>query len=256
MERWQTVNLANFNGPLDLLLHMIKEKEVAIEDVNLTELSNQYIDYIYSFSELNLEVASEYLTMAAYLIEIKTKFLIPKMDNEILDEYENLEKDELVRKLLEYHKIKEVTSFFKDQQTEFLKTFSKDKSEIKVAKINEDSLPLAFPNIDLDKFSKIFLKILEKNKLQQPKITILETKHISTEMIKTTLLEMFQSNINNVWNLEELLLSFKPTISTLIAIFITLLDLAKKQIVVLSQKEDDIIVKYISDNEMIGEINE
>ncbi|KAF5279620.1 hypothetical protein FQR65_LT15368 [Abscondita terminalis] len=154
-----------------------------IMEVNLVEISNQYIDYILSFQELDIEVASEYLEMAAYLIELKSKMLIPKEEVEIDITLEEREQDELLRRLVEYHKIKEVSQYFKEKQMEYLQTFSKQKSIVKVLKIDDDSLPLAKNDIDIDKFAKVFLKILEKNKKNGIEVNTINYVEISPEEV-------------------------------------------------------------------------
>ena len=76
MEEYQ-VTLADFEGPLDLLLHLIKEKEMDLENLEVSKITSQYLEYIHQSQVLNLEVASEYLVMASYLIEMKSKMLLP-----------------------------------------------------------------------------------------------------------------------------------------------------------------------------------
>ena len=82
------VRIDAFEGPLDLLLHLLKEAKVNIYDIKIAEITQQYLDYIHAMEDLKLEIASEYLVMAATLIEIKSKSLLPKQVVEIEDEYE------------------------------------------------------------------------------------------------------------------------------------------------------------------------
>ena len=94
--------IGDFEGPLDLLLHLIKKSKMEIFDINICEITNQYIKYIDEMSDLNLDVASEYLVMAAELIEMKSRKLLPKMyaDEEEVEE-ENPE-EVLKKRLIEY----------------------------------------------------------------------------------------------------------------------------------------------------------
>ena len=81
------VTIDNFDGPLDLLLHLIKEQDIDIYDIKIEDITKQYLDYIRHMKELNLEIASEYLVMASELIEMKSKMLLPKKKEKEDDDY-------------------------------------------------------------------------------------------------------------------------------------------------------------------------
>ena len=97
------VKIDDFEGPLDLLLHLVKESNIDIYDININEITNQYLDYIHRWEELNIDIGSEYLVMAATLMEIKSKSLLPmeKLDDEEEDVCED-SRDGLIKKLVEY----------------------------------------------------------------------------------------------------------------------------------------------------------
>lgn len=103
--------LESFDGPLDLLLYLIKKEEVDIADIPIAEITRQYLNYLEACQELNLEVAGEFLFMASMLIRIKAQMLLPRQD-----ENEEIEdpRSELVNALLEYKKIKETSSFLEN----------------------------------------------------------------------------------------------------------------------------------------------
>lgn len=102
------VHLDNFTGPLDLLLHLIKKNEVEITDIPIAEITSQYLAIIDTMQSLNLDVAGEFLLMAATLLHIKSRMLLPQVIEESLDEEaEEDPRAELVRRLLEYQKYKE-----------------------------------------------------------------------------------------------------------------------------------------------------
>ncbi|QEH61599.1 segregation and condensation protein A [Spiroplasma chinense] len=245
MERWNQVELSNFSGPMDLLLHMIKDKEINIMDVNLLDLSNQYLEYIKKVLELDIEIASEYLVMAAYLVEIKTKLLIPKEVVEVDSNYEEEQREELLAKLLEYHKIKEVTDFFKDKQTEGLKAFSKPKTLIKITKIDDDKLPLAPNNVDMDKFAQIFLRAIEKSKSKVMETNTLTTTEVSPEEIAQEIKDyLIKNNISSI-KLEDLIEEKEFSLRMLVATFLAVLDLASKNIISIYQNADDVIINLI-----------
>ncbi len=246
MNKWNEIQLNNFNGPLDLLLHLIKEKEMNIMDINLIELSSQYISYIKEYELLDIEIASEYLVMAAYLIELKSKLLIPKEEVEVDSNYEDQERDDLIRRLMEYHKIKEVTNFFKTKQEDFLKTFSKTKSIIKIAKIDDDELPLAQNNIDIEKFSNIFLKAIEKNKFQRMEVNTINRVDVSPEEVAEEIKAFLKNNNIGEIDLAKLIELKEFSIRMMVATFLAVLDLAAKKFITLSQNGDEVIVKYLN----------
>ena len=104
------IKIDNFEGPLDLLCHLIDKNKMDICDVNITEITDQYVDYINKMEEMNLEITSEFLIMASTLIYLKSKKVLPNDNN---DE-EELTEEELIRRIIEYKKYKEISKSFKD----------------------------------------------------------------------------------------------------------------------------------------------
>jgi segregation and condensation protein A len=103
------IQLENFEGPLDLLLHLIKKNEMDINDIPMAVITRQYLVILDAMKTLNLDVAGEFLLMAATLLHIKSKMLLPKIVEEDVEEEEEDPRAELVRRLLEYQKYKEVS---------------------------------------------------------------------------------------------------------------------------------------------------
>src|SRR5205809_4268821 len=111
------VKLANFEGPLDLLLHLIKKNEVSIHDIPIALITQQYLDAIQLMQELNLDVAGEYLVMAATLIHIKSKMLLPRPETAAGVEGEEEDpRDALVRRLLEHEKYKAAAGLLHERE--------------------------------------------------------------------------------------------------------------------------------------------
>jgi segregation and condensation protein A len=103
------IHLENFDGPLDLLLHLIKKNEMDVYDIPMADITKQYLGILDTMKTLNLDVAGEFLLMAATLLHIKSKLLLPKIVEDELEEEEEDPRAELVRRLLEYQKYKEVS---------------------------------------------------------------------------------------------------------------------------------------------------
>jgi len=108
-----SIKVTNFEGPFDLLLHLIKKNEMNIYDINIVEITNQYLEYLKSMKEMDLEVTSEFIVIAATLIEIKSKYLLPKNKEELSAEEENDIEKELLNKLIEYRKYKVIAESLK-----------------------------------------------------------------------------------------------------------------------------------------------
>lgn len=108
MESYQ-VKLDAFEGPMDLLLHLITKNKIDIYDIPMAELTKQYLDYLHAMREFNMEIASSFLVMAATLLQIKSRMMLPKVKKEDEDEEED-PRLELVERLLEYRKFKEISS--------------------------------------------------------------------------------------------------------------------------------------------------
>ncbi|MBW3058354.1 chromosome partitioning protein [Spiroplasma poulsonii] len=227
------VKLDNFSGPLDLLLHLVKEKEMDLFDIKLTEITDQFLAYIREMEQLNIEIASEYLTMASYLVETKTKLVLPKEEVEIDDNYEKDSRDELINRLLEYKKIKEVSQYFKDQHQEGIQYLSKPRTIIKGDVVREEELPLS-SKINIDKLTNSFLKMLERinaTKSLESNVVITE---ISPEEMADRIM-FFLLNEDKDWLLEDLLSNFDLSLQVFVACFIALLDLARHQKIEIEQ---------------------
>jgi len=162
--------IGDFEGPLDLLLHLIKKSKMEIFDIEISNITNQYISFINQMSDMNLDIASEYLVMAAELIEIKSRKLLP-IEKEDEEEEEINPEEELKRRLLEYKKYKESTEVFKTLEEkrnnyytkapELLQKYSNEKLE------NDGSLGV----VDLLDALKKILERQDNQKLINTKIT-------------------------------------------------------------------------------------
>src|SRR5690625_3948440 len=126
MQEAYKVKLEQFEGPLDLLLHLIKQYEIDIYDIPVADITKQYMQYIHTFQVLELNIASEYLVMASTLVAIKSQMLLPKQEmTEDVEEYMEDPRDELMQRLIEYRKYKEAAEKFKKKEEEATHTFTR-----------------------------------------------------------------------------------------------------------------------------------
>lgn len=124
------IKIDNFEGPLDLLCHLIDVNKMNIYDINLNEITDQYIKYLNEMEKMNLEIASEFLVMASTLLYLKSKKLLPKQE----EEAEELTEEELIRRIIEYKKFKEITKTLRQNYLEYSNRIFKLQEEIELPK--------------------------------------------------------------------------------------------------------------------------
>lgn len=162
------IHLDNFEGPLDLLLHLVKEKEMDLMNLEIAKITEQYLAYIEQSQQLHLEIASEYLVMAAYLIETKSRMLLPKEKVEIEDGYEADPRQALINRLLEYKRYKDVVEALRLKQEMRQEYFTKLPSNMQFLS-NEAEMKIP-ENVDT------YALILAMQKLMQRKIRLAPMK--------------------------------------------------------------------------------
>lgn len=170
------IKLDNFEGPLDLLCHLVDKNKMDINQIKISEITDQYIEYINKMQELNLDVTSEFILMASTLLFIKSKSLLPK---QVEDEAE-LTEEELVHRIIEYKKYKEISKKLKEFYQIYSKRFYKvpDKVELPARKLEE--------NYSKDLIEQSYKNLLEKNKAKVNKNAINIEKIAITETVTVT----------------------------------------------------------------------
>ncbi len=179
------VKLDDFEGPLDLLLFTLKEKKMAIQDLDVALITEQYLRYINNFKKINLEVASEYLIMASYLIELKSKSLLPKSILDIdQDQLENDNRNDLIARLLNYEKYKKAAhnlGLSHDDRKDFL---TKDQSDLlQIIDINIDNSQLDIKKLDPNLLPWAISKMLIRLQDQRPLETVIVRPVVSIESL-------------------------------------------------------------------------
>jgi segregation and condensation protein A len=173
------IKLDNFEGPLDLLCHLVDKNKMDINEVNISKITDQYIEYINQMKELNLDITSEFILMASTLLYIKSKSLLPK---QIEDEAE-LTEEELIFRIIEYKKYKEIAKKFKELYLTYSKRSFKlpDNIELPKRKIEEEYSK----NIIVENYDKLLKRNKEKvntNANNIEKIAIIETVTVSSKV--------------------------------------------------------------------------
>ncbi|MEL7570502.1 MAG: segregation/condensation protein A [Eubacteriaceae bacterium] len=240
-----SINTKNFEGPLDLLLFLINKNEVDIYDIPIVEITRQYMDYIYARQSMDLNVATEFIIMAAQLLEIKSKMLLP-VDAE--EQEEEDPREELAKRLYEYKIFKEISSYLAKGQESYFHTFIKDPMYVKTIFVEPENI-----DIDLDILSSIMKRYLAESKiladrlenyekLQSEKVTVYE----KISEIKTAL--AYSGNLSFLK-----ILSQQKNITHGITLFLAMLEMMKQNLINLKQEKnfDDIIIG-INSGEQIG----
>ncbi len=231
------VTIEQFEGPLDLMLHLIKEKQLDLFDLDVNVLTDQYIGYLNAMKELHLEIASEYLVELADLIEYKSKRLLPKDDSELNDEYEEDPKERLIRRLLEYQQFKEVSSQLNELYEQRQKMMSKPLSQEADQWINSTD-DLHYEGNPNDLF-KAMRKCMMRLRLARP----IETKYTAREISMEDRELEVRAKLDRLGQTFrfEALLDDCHDLPMFIATFLAVLDLARQHILAFTIDEDETI---------------
>lgn len=173
------IKLENFEGPLDLLCHLVDKNKMDIDKVNITQITDQYIEYLNAMEEMNLEITSEFIVMLSTLVYLKSKNLLPK---EVEDEGEITE-EELIRRIIEYKKYKEIVKTLRDNYEQYSKRMFKlpEKIELPNRKLER--------NYEKEDIIESYKLLIEKNENKKnkksidiEKIAILETVTVASKV--------------------------------------------------------------------------
>ena len=169
------ITIDNFTGPMDLLLHLIKQSKMDIMNIKLEIIIDEYLEYIKKMDEMNLDIASSYLVMASELLEIKSKMLLPKEE----DEDEEDPKERLINRLILYQQYKDQIESFKELESERGEYYTKIPSDL--SEYQTDEKKALIENVTLDDLVKAFEKFLERVDLEKPIHTKVTKKELSVE---------------------------------------------------------------------------
>ncbi|MFZ5754960.1 MAG: segregation and condensation protein A [Bacillota bacterium] len=164
------VQLPVFEGPLDLLLHLIDKNEVDIYDIPIALITQQYLEYLSAAEELDLELTSEFLIMASTLLSIKARMLLPKSTMQNEEEFGGDPREELVEKLLEYKIFKETASVFKEMEYSQAKIFMRHIDEAKLLKDYPPPNPVG--DVTLQHLIFAFHKVLARIEKKKEVLTL------------------------------------------------------------------------------------
>lgn len=227
----QELIINDFVGPLDLLLHLIKQSKMEIEDIEIVKITEEYVKFIKRQEELNLNIASEYLVMASELLLLKSKSLLPIKEEEEYAEEDIITEDDLKRRLLEYKRYKESTRVFKEleeKRSDFYTKVPENIEKITDIKVSNDG------SVTLNDLVKAFESILKRQELSKPLNTKVTKKELSvrerSHKIRNILKEKKKVEF------EELFEDFsKPYV---VVTFLSVLEMAKANEILINQENN------------------
>jgi segregation and condensation protein A len=214
MEDSLNIKIPVFEGPFDLLLHLIRENKIDIYDIPISLITGQYLQYIEMMKELNLEIAGDFLVMAATLIHIKSRMLLP-LDEEAPAEEQEDPRQELVQRLLEYQKYKEAASDFRKREEEWIKVYRREPLP------EEDEGELYLFDLSLFDLIDAFKKILDKT---PPEIVSITKETLTVKDKMSIIMEMMEGQ--DTVRFEDLFKDGRTRIQLIIT-FVSLLELIR-----------------------------
>ncbi len=219
MSQEYTVRLKAFEGPLDLLLHLIEKNKIDIYDIPIAVLTDQYLSYLDQFREFNIEVASEFLIMAATLLQIKSRILLPDQDIESDDEQSDEDpRQELVERLLEYRRFKEISSVLNEMATTQMHVFYR-------ASVLPPIQHIPPQNLDINVLWKAFQDVLE-SQLSEKTIRRVSKEKFSVQDKMLFILSLLQQSNDNIILFTEAF-DIDRDKAEMIATFLAMLELIK-----------------------------
>lgn len=225
------VNLEIFQGPLDLLLHLIEKMELDIYNIPIAKLTESYLEYINTSEEFSLEIAEEYIVMAATLLHIKSKSLLPKFEEDVAEEEEDL-----VQQLLDYKNYKELSTKLEILQKERAQYLEKESIDLDI----QDNIgSLRIPSIKLLKAMENVLKTFNNN--ENDKAFVGYRREISFEDIKQELTERF--NKNKKLSFSGLIKNYTKR-NEIVLVFVSILTMIRDQELICIDNENEIILEY------------
>ena len=228
-----------FEGPLDLLLHLIEKHKIEITDIPIVEITSQYLEYLDNWNHFDIYYSSEFLVMASTLLQIKSRMLLPKAEPEPEDAEDP--RDELVAKLVEFKKIKDFTSLLMERTAVSANVFSRPEE---TSVLGLDNVY----NLELSQLYQIFYQTLKRAKEIPEEEPIREVKVEKDTYSLEDMILSLSSRIRRGESLHfrELLVAIE-TKSGMVTIFMAVLELLKQQVMEMRYEDDDIIFTAVLD---------
>ncbi|MFC4022895.1 segregation/condensation protein A [Oceanobacillus longus] len=242
MNQAYQVKLDAFEGPLDLLLHLINHYEIDIYDIPVAQITKQYMEYIHAMQSLELNIASEYLVMASTLVAIKSQMLLPKQEIDIDQDEDYMEdpREELMQRLIEYRRFKEAAERLKEMENESKSIFTRPPVVFKDLALEKS--PVVQGDISIYDLIGALGKMYERKKWNKPHDTTVQRMDIPIGERMQDVLSKVRKATNGI---EFDQLFPYPTRTHIVVTFIAILELMKsKEIYCKQAKHFDALYIY------------
>ncbi|MGN0727726.1 MAG: segregation and condensation protein A [Anaerovoracaceae bacterium] len=256
------VKLQSFEGPFDLLVYLIENAEMSIYDIRISEITNQYLEYIKAMREHDINVATEFMVLASTLIEIKSKMILPRMSIEGQTAAGEDPRSDLVERILEYKRFKRAAQILQEREEQSQHIFEKPQEDISEYLENPDE----YLSLDLKQFASAFsLFIQKKQRVEAVRAhyTRIERERSTMESRIRMILAKVRRKIGQVFSFKELIPDKNDRYDVVVT-FMSLLEMAKERVLRVEQKslygdikvsagqrvdEDTVLEKYSKDAE-------
>lgn len=228
------VKLQSFEGPFDLLVYLIENAQMSIYDIQISQITGQYLAYIKAMEDMNIGVATEFMVLASSLIEIKSKMILPRINESGETVVEEDPRSELVTRLLEYKRFKRAAEILEEKEEAASRIFQKPQEDISIFLEQPDE----YLSLDLKQFASAFTAFIErKQKIESVRkhYTRIEREKASTESRIAYIVDKLKQKIGRIFNFSELVPNKKDRYDTVVT-FISLLEMAKERVVKVEQK--------------------
>lgn len=251
------VKLQSFEGPFDLLVYLIENAEMSIYDIRISEITNQYLEYIKAMRECDINVSAEFMVLASTLIEIKSKMILPRMSESGEDICAEDPRSELVERILEYKRFKKAAQILQEKEERAQHIFEKPQEDISRYLENPDE----YLSLDLKQFASAFsLFIQKKQRIEAVKrhYTRVERERSTMESRIKMILSAVRKKIGKIFSFRELIQD-KNDRYDIVVTFMSVLEMAKERVLRVEQKslygdievsagervdEDEVLEKY------------
>ena len=224
-----SIKIDNFEGPIDLLCYLIDKNKMNIYDVNLSDITDQYIEFLNAMEEMNLEIASEFLVMASTLLYLKSKNLLPKQE----EEEEEITEEELIRRIIEYKKYKEISTKIREL---FIENSKKVFKQPDVVELPKQKLEVHYAREDIEKAYKNIVN-KSRNRLNQNAKNIDKIAIVDHYTVAEKVKEMFKVLVlNKKFVFNKLFSSKKCDKEEIVTAFTGLLELSRRSKVTTEQE--------------------
>jgi len=227
------VKIQSFEGPFDLLVYLIENAQMSIYDIEISQITGQYLEYIKAMEEMDIAVSTEFMVLAASLIEIKSKMILPRMNQDGEAVVDEDPRTELVSRILEYKRFKQAAEILQNQEEACENIFAKPQEDISEYLEQPDE----YLSLDIKQFANAFTGFVQrKHRIESVRrhYTKVEREKATIEGRIAHIANSLRAKIGKIFNFKELIPDKKDRYDVVIT-FVSLLEMAKQRVITVKQ---------------------